>query len=66
MKSKPPVRMPRADLRKADGHTGAWSSMGRQVGETDIAIIQQVFKVRGEDGEGGFTQGASLERCQSD
>lgn len=59
--------MPCADLRKAGGHTGAWSSIGRQVGcETDTGIIQLVFKVRGEGEEGGFTQGASLERCQSD
>lgn len=45
--------MPCADLRKADGHTGAWSSIGRRVGcETETGIIQLVFKVRGEGGGG--------------
>lgn len=45
-----PWRMPRGGLRKADGHTRAWNSRVRQVGETDFCIIsmQMVFKAKAE------------------
>lgn len=55
------MRMPRGGLRKADGHTGSWSSKGRQVGQTDFGIISRCSRPRERGGEGELTQGGGTE-----